>query len=118
MAGPLTDYDFSEAISYHEGRFPPAGLRYDKLINPLSKAASALARYDTRLEGLHNKELLLAPLRNTEAVVSSRIEGTVATLDEVLKIQADADDDGVEAGADHGVGYREEAIEVFSYTRP
>jgi len=49
-------------------------------------------------------------------VVSSRIEGTVATLDEVLKIQADADDGGDE-NADRGAGYREEAIEVFSYTR-
>lgn len=116
MAGALTDYDFSEAVPYHAGQFPPKDLRFEHLINPLSRAASALARYDTRLEGLHNKELLLAPLRNTEAVVSSRIEGTVATLDEVLKIQADAED-GEDGAADSGVAYREEAVEVFSYTR-
>lgn len=116
MPGLLNDYDFSGAIPYHEGQFPPTNLRFESLINPLSRAASALARYDTRLEGLHNKELLLAPLRNTEAVVSSRIEGTVATLDEVLKIQADADDEDGE-GTDHSLGYREEAMEVFSYTR-
>lgn len=116
MASPLTDYDFSEAIPYHTGQFPPAKLGFEKLINPLSRAASALARYDTRLEGLHNKELLLAPLRNTEAVVSSRIEGTVATLDEVLKIQADADETDDET-AEPGPGNREEAMEVFSYTR-
>lgn len=115
MAGPLSDYSFSEAIPYHKGKFPPTNLRFEALINPLSRAASALARYDTRLEALHNKELLLAPLRNTEAVVSSRIEGTVATLDEILKIQADADD-ADEEGTDHG-GYREEALEVYSYTR-
>ena len=65
---------------------------------------------------LHNEELLLAPLRNTEAVVSSRMEGTVATLDEVLKIQADADDAG-EEGAEHNDRYRTEAVEVYSYTR-
>ncbi|WP_201785525.1 Fic family protein [Sphingobium cupriresistens] len=116
MAGPLSDYDFSDAIAYHTDQFPPASLRYEQIINPLSKAAGALARYDTRLEGLHNKELLLAPLRNTEAVVSSRIEGTVATLDEVLKIQADADEEGND-GAERGSRYREEAIEVYSYTR-
>lgn len=116
MTGPLIDYDFSEAVAYHKGQFPPGILRFEELINPLSRAASALARYDTRLEGLHNKELLLAPLRNTEAVVSSRIEGTVATLDEVLKIQADADESGSDQ-ADQTSGYREEAIEVFSYTR-
>jgi len=49
--------------------------------------------------------------------VSSRIEGTVATLDEVLKIQADADEQDGDEGAERGAGYREEAIEVVSYTR-
>lgn len=116
MAGNVTDYDFSDAIPYHVGKFPPQNLKYAEIMNPLSRAASALAKYDTRLEGLHNKELLLAPLRNSEAVVSSRIEGTVATIDEILKIQADADDEGA-GDADKTEIYREEAIEVFSYTR-
>lgn len=117
MAGPLVDYDFSEAVHYHTGQFPPNNLLYDQIVRPLSAAASALARYDARLEALHNKELLLAPLRNTEAVVSSRIEGTVATLDEVLKIQADADEQDGDDGNEPNARYREEAIEVFSYTR-
>lgn len=116
MAGSISGFSFEEAIPYHTNQFPPKGLDYARIINRLGTASSALARYDTRLEGLHNEELLLAPLRNTEAVVSSRMEGTVATLDEVLKIQADADDAG-EDGADHSDRYRTEAIEVYSYTR-
>lgn len=116
MVLSVNGYDLSEAVAYHEGKFPPSQLDYGRVIKALGQASSALARYDTRLEGLHNKELLLAPLRNTEAVVSSRMEGTVATLDEVLKIQADADEIG-EEGADSAGGYREEAIEVYSYTR-
>jgi len=116
MALSVSDFDFANAAEYHVGKFPPSSVDYGKLIGALSRSSSALARYDTRLEGLHNKELLLAPLRNSEAVVSSRMEGTVATLDEVLEIQADADDD--ETGdAAQNENYRSEAIEVFSYTR-
>lgn len=116
MALSVSDFDFSTAAHYHKGKFPPANLDFSKIVTPLGKAASAIARYDTRLAGLHNKELLLAPLRNTEAVVSSRMEGTVATLDEVLEIQADADEnDNAESGASDR--YRTEALEVYSYTR-
>jgi Fic family protein len=112
VAGDVQDYDVSGAVNYHYGAFPPAAIDYRLLVRPLTAATGALARYDTKLEALHNKELLLAPLRNAEAVVSSRIEGTVATLDEILKIQADADEDD-----DDRTAYRQEAIEVYSYTR-
>lgn len=112
MPKQLEDYDFTEAVDYHYECFPPNNISYESLVAPISAAAGALARYDAKLEKLHNKELLLAPLRNTEAVVSSRIEGTIATLDEILRIQADVDDDIEESSR-----YRQEAIEVFSYTR-
>jgi Fic family protein len=105
-------YDLTGAVSYHTGRFPPKNINYERIAPSLTRATSALARYDAKLEALHNKELLLAPLRNAEAVVSSRIEGTIATLDEILKIQADVDDDD-----DDSLAYRQEAIEVYSYTR-
>src|SRR3989339_428809 len=77
--------DFSEAVPYHDGQFPPQNLDYAKLITPLRTAATALARYDQMLLGMHNSEILLAPLRHKEAVISSRIEGTISTLDEVLR---------------------------------
>ena len=112
MNDVVKGYDLSEAVGYHYGHFPPVDIDYARLAPLLSTATAALTRYDTKLERLHNKELLLAPLRNTEAVISSRIEGTIATLDEILRIQADDEDN-----ADPDSRYRSEAIEVFSYTR-
>ena len=74
--------DASQAVPYHLGKFPPAGLDYARLLPSLLNATAALARYDQMLRGLHNSELFLAPLRGQEAVVSSRMEGTISTLDE------------------------------------
>jgi Fic family protein len=80
---------------------------------PLASASAALARYDQMLKGMHNSEILLAPLRNQEAVVSSRMEGTVSTLDEVLRYEADQEERGEEPEG----RYRNEAIEVYLYSR-
>lgn len=103
------------ATPYHYGQFPPKKLDYEQIVRPLAAATEALARYDALLTNLHNKELLLAPLRSKEAVISSRIEGTVATLEEVLRIQADAEEEGdPDNPADGG---RPDALEVYSYTR-
>lgn len=86
------DYDFTNAVEYHYGKFPPADLDYARLIGPATSAAEALARYDTMLKSLHNSQILLAPLRSQEALVSSRMEGTISTLDEVLRYEADHED--------------------------
>lgn len=109
----MAEFDLSEAVDYHYDRFPPETLDMRRLIKPLSSAAAALARYDQMLKGMHNSEILLAPLRNQEAVVSSRMEGTVSTLDEVLRYEADQEDDG--AVDPHR--YRGEAVEVYLYSR-
>ncbi|MFC1673683.1 Fic family protein [Pseudomonadota bacterium] len=112
MSIPLRELDFSEAVDYHYGEFPPKELDYKRLVKPLTAATAALARYDQMLQGMHNSEILLAPLRSQEAVVSSRMEGTISTLDEVLQYEADQGDTEEEAP-----GYRGEAIEVFFYSR-
>ena len=112
----LTDeLDFSEAVNYHYNQFPPDQAQIDaaKLMKPLSAASSALARYDQMLKGMHNSEILLAPLRSQEAVVSSRMEGTISTLDEVLRYEADQED-GEDLTTDK---YRSEAVEVYLYGR-
>jgi Fic family protein len=49
-----------------------------------SKATFELARYSGILEGMVNPDLLLSPMTYNEALFSSRIEGTQATLEEVL----------------------------------
>lgn len=105
--------DFSQAVDYHYGQFPPAELDGMRLVKPLSAAAAALARYDQMLKGMHNSEILLAPLRSQEAVVSSRMEGTVSTLDEVLRYEADRE----ESDSTESAHYRTEAIEVYLYGR-
>ncbi|MGR6432783.1 Fic family protein [Rhizobium sp. PAMB 3174] len=105
--------DLSEAVTYHYDQFPPSNMDANQLIMPIASASAALARYDQMLKGMHNSEILLAPLRNQEAVVSSRMEGTVSTLDEVLRYEADQEDNEDVASGN----YRNEAVEVFLYSR-
>lgn len=89
--------NFDKAVQYHYDRFPPSNLDYSQIVNPLIKATDALARYDQMLKTMHNSEILLAPLRNQEAVISSRMEGTISTMDEILKFEADSENDTEEA---------------------
>lgn len=114
MAGNAVGLDLSNAVRYHYGKFPPKTLDYKKLIKPLSSAAAALARYDQMLKGMHNSDILLAPLRSQEAVVSSRMEGTISTLDEVLRYEAEQEGEGEDQANSR---YRSEAIEVHLYSR-
>jgi Fic family protein len=58
------------------------------LIPSLSRANRSLAEYNGMLRRLPNSDLLLSPLRLQEAVLSSRIEGTLATMSEVLQFEA------------------------------
>ena len=76
-------------VHYHEGRFPPEErLDWEALVPLLGPAVAALARYDGVLAAIPNPDVLLAPLTTQEAVLSSRIEGTQATMGEVLEFEA------------------------------
>ena len=76
--------------TYHAGRFPPdERLDWRRLVTPVGAASRALARYDGILEAIPNPDVLVAPLGAREAVVSSQIEGTQATVGEVLEFEAD-----------------------------
>lgn len=83
------EYNLDKAVNYHYGNFPPATIDYGVFIQELVKATDALARFDQMLKNLHNTEILLVPLRNQEALLSSRIEGTISTMDEILQYEAD-----------------------------
>lgn len=76
------------AVQYHQGKFPPAELDWPKLLPLIGPANAAIARYDGVLDGIPNPDVLLSPLTAQEAVLSSRIEGTQATLGEVLEFEA------------------------------
>lgn len=104
------NFDISNAVNYHYDGFPPNNIQYGDFIQELLKATETLARYDQMLKNLHNSEILLAPLRNQEAVLSSRIEGTISTIDEIM--QYEADNDGELSGA-----IRSDVIETILYQR-
>lgn len=106
----LSDFDFSQNIDYHYGEFPPKALDWGKLVAPLLRAQDALSRYDQVLQALPNSEYLLAPLRQQEAVISSRMEGTISTVDEVMLYEIEDDTQGRESK------HRQEAIEVALYS--
>ena len=55
----------------------------------IAKANASLARYDRMLQSIVNPAILLSPLTTQEAVLSSRIEGTQASMEEVLEYGAD-----------------------------
>ncbi len=106
------ELNLENAVKYHYNQFPPQKLNYEKFINPIIRATDALARYDQMLKNMHNSEILLAPLRNQEAVISSRMEGTISTMDEILKYEADYGNDT--AGTSN---VRSEVIETILYQR-
>jgi Fic family protein len=78
----------TRAVHYHAGQFPPRQLEWERLIPLLGPTAAAVARYDGVLAAVPNPGVLLSPLTTQEAVLSSRIEGTQATFDEVLEYEA------------------------------
>jgi len=69
-------------------KLPITTLNWEPLIPLIGASNRALAYFDGVLYGITNPDVLLSPLTTQEAVLSSRIEGTQATLGEVLKFEA------------------------------
>lgn len=93
---------------YIANTLPIENLNYQRLFGFATEANSALARYDGLLQSIINPAVLLSPITTQEAVLSSKIEGTQATLDEVLEHDA-----GVEMGFDKA----QDIQEVVNYRR-
>ena len=107
------EFNLKNATNYHYDKFPPRSLDLSRLVGPLVKATDALARYDQMIKKmLHNSEIFLAPLRSQEAVISSRMEGTVSTMDEILQYEAEHDDD-----TENTTNVRSEVVETILYQR-
>ena len=75
------------AVAYCQG-FPPKNINLESIVALVGRANASLSRYDGLLESLVNPEVLLSPLVMKEAELSSRIEGTIATANEVYQQQA------------------------------
>lgn len=87
---------------------PLDDLDHKRLFPRIGPANAALAEYAGLLRGIVNPKVMLSPLTQREAVLSSRIEGTQATVDEVLGYEA-------------GLPFEEEKVkdiqEVVNYRR-
>jgi Fic family protein len=81
-------------------RLPIERIDWEALISPVGRSNRALAQFGGILSALPNPALLLAPLTTQEAVLSSRIEGTQATLGDVLKFEAGQTPDQESKGLD------------------
>ena len=68
---------------------PLEKLDWSAFVSLIGKANAQVARFDSLLRTIPNTEVLLSPLTTNEAVLSSRIEGTQATLEEVFRFEAD-----------------------------
>ncbi|MBU1088269.1 Fic family protein [Patescibacteria group bacterium] len=68
---------------------PLKEIKWEENIDLIIKANTSLARYDELLKTLQNPTLFLTPLMKKEAVLSSRIEGTQATVEDILRHEAD-----------------------------
>ncbi len=73
---------------YIPDALPLTDLDYRRLLPLVGQANAELARYDGLLQGIPNPAVMLSPLTTQEAVLSSKIEGTQATVDEVLEQEA------------------------------
>jgi len=90
-------------------KLPLSRIDWERLVPGIGAANRALAHYDGVLYGIPNSGVLLSPLTTQEAVLSSRIEGTRATLGEVLKFEAG--DDVAEESK------RQDIHEIINYRR-
>jgi cell filamentation protein, protein adenylyltransferase len=70
---------------YIPSMLPLPSLDWVELVPLIGQANRAVARFDGILQGMVAPMVLLAPLATQEAVLSSRIEGTQATLLDVLE---------------------------------
>jgi Fic family protein len=83
----------------------------DEIMALLGDAALALGRLDGLAVNLPNPDLFVSMYVRKEAVLSSQIEGTQATLDDVLAFEVEAAKEGIPADAAEVVNY----VRAMSY---
>ncbi|MFH1509220.1 MAG: Fic/DOC family N-terminal domain-containing protein [bacterium] len=75
--------------NYTPKLLPIENLKWESFVHLIGKANAEIARFDGLLQSMPNPAVLLSPLTTQEAVLSSKIEGTRASLQEVLEYEAD-----------------------------
>lgn len=74
--------------NYTPKNLPLQSIKWEFFVHLIGKANAEIGRFDALLQNIPNPNILLSPLTTNEAVLSSRIEGTQATLKEVLEFEA------------------------------
>lgn len=100
--------EYTKRMPHRPDRFPLEGFDVTPFAGLIGRANRAIARFDGKMQGLVNPKLLLTPMQNQEAVLSSKIEGTQATLEDVLQHDARFTDrnQAVERDVQEVVNYR------------
>jgi len=96
---------------YKPDDLPVTNLDHSVLIGHVGQANAALAEYSGMLQGIVNPNVMLSPLTRQEAVLSSKIEGTQATVEEVMQHEAGAQFDDEKKADIHEIqNYRRSLI--------
>jgi len=98
------------ARPYIPDTLPLDCIDWEAHIPRIASANRALARYDGTLLAIPTPDILLSPLLTQEAVLSSRIEGTQASLTDVLRFEANPKGeitDAIRADIQEIINYRE-----------
>lgn len=107
--GGTLPYPMATSRPFDARPLPPTGFDWRALVPAIGRATRALARYDGILHGLRAPGLLLSPLTTQEAVLSSKIEGTQATLGDVLRFEAGESPESAER--------RDDIEEILNYRK-
>lgn len=96
-------------IMNYKLKYLPPKINYTPLIKELSEANRILGSLNGLLTSITNKSLLISPFLTKEAVASSKIEGTQATIEEVFKYEAEgknSEDSSTEQDIREIINYR------------
>jgi Fic family protein len=96
-------------------QFPPT-IDYGRIIKPMVEAHDALGKLNGLLVNIPNLDLLISPLLTKEAVLSSKIEGTQANLEDVYRYEAEgktSEDNEQEKDVKEIINYRKAIHEAM-----
>lgn len=89
-------------------KLPIEKLDWESFVSLIAEANREIARYDGILQSISDPETLLAPYSIQDAVVSSKIEGTQATMEDVLLYEAQKNENNPKfADIQEVINYRE-----------
>ena len=84
----------------------PPSVDFSSLLKLIIEATDALSRYDAAFGNMKNSSFLLNIAQSNEAVLSSRIEGTQASLEEVLQSAEKSFDESKKQDIEEIINYR------------